>query len=288
MTSTEALSCAGAETDCATALDSIGAASLSLTAGPETEAREEVFRVFDFAAAGAFSASSADAVGADDPAFVFGVVVLAAEVGLETLPAFVFAAPALAVEAFAAPALAVDVFALDVFVVLVLEVVDFVPMDFVPMDFEAVDFDAVDFDPARVDAGVLADDDFDADVEPVDVVSADSASTALDWEALDGAALEVESLDAPAFGLRRRDDCIDAAGSVRAERGVFVSALPSSVFPPEKKTSTGRSLEFASGINAPSPRPRPLFLRSATTYSSIRYFFSGFPIRQGTAGMWVI
>ena len=283
MTSAEALSCAGAESDCATALDSIGAASLSLTAEPETEAGEEVFRVLDFAAAGAFSASSAGAVGADDPAFVFGVVVLAAEVGLETLPAFVFAAPAFAVEAFAAPALAVDVFALDVFVVLVLEVVDFVPVDVVPVDFEAVDFD-----PAGVDADVLADDDFDADVEPVDVVSADSASAALDWETLDDAALEVESLDGPAFGLRRRDDCIDAAGSVRAERGVFVSALPSSVFPPEKKTSTGRSLEFASGINAPSPRPRPLFLRSATTYSSIRYFFSGFPIRQGTAGMWVI
>ncbi|WP_432790188.1 hypothetical protein QYM46_18720 [Brevibacterium sp. K11IcPPYGO002] len=254
----------GAESDCATALDSIGGASLSLTAEPETEAGEEVFRVLDFAAAGAFSASSAGAVGADDPAFVF-------------------AAPALAVEAFAAPALAVDVFALDVFVVLVLEVVDFVPVDVVPVDFEAVDFD-----PAGVDADVLADDDFDADVEPVDVVSADSASAALDWETLDDAALEVESLDGPAFGLRRRDDCIDAAGSVRAERGAFVSALPSSVFPPEKKTSTGRSLEFASGINAPSPRPRPLFLRSATTYSSIRYFFSGFPIRQGTAGMWVI
>lgn len=278
MTSAEALSCAGAESGCATALDSIGAASLSLTAEPETEAGEEVFRVLDFAAAGAFSASSADAVGADDPAFVFGVVVLAAEVGLETLPAFVFAAPALAV----------DVFALDVLVVLVLEVFDFVPVVSVPVVFVPVDFEAVDFDPAGVDAGVLADDDFDADVEPVDVVSADSASAALDWEALDGAALEVESVDAPAFGLRRRDDCIDAAGSVRAERGVFVSALPSSVFPPEKKTSTGRSLEFASGINAPSPRPRPLFLRSATTYSSIRYFFSGFPIRQGPAGMWVI
>lgn len=222
----------------------------------------EVFRVLDFATAGAFSAFSAGAAAADEPDFVFGVVVLPAEVALEPLPPLAFAAPVLAV---------------DVFDVLDLEVVDFVPLV----------FEAVDFDPAEVDADVLADDDFDADVEPVDV-SAVFVSADVDWEALDDAVLEVEVLAGPDFGLRRRDDCIDAAGSVRAERGVFVSAWPSSVLPPEKKTSTGRSLEFASGINAPSPRPRPLFLRSATTYSSIRNFFSGFPIRQGTAGMWVV
>ncbi|UVI36084.1 hypothetical protein [Brevibacterium spongiae] len=93
-----------------------------------------------------------------------------------------------------------------------------------------------------------------------------------------------------AFGLRRREDCMEAAGSVRAVREVFASPsrAASSAFPPEKKTSTGRSLEFASGISAPSPRPRPLFLRSATTYSSIRDFFSGFSVRECTARMWVI
>src|SRR5699024_3598807 len=96
---------------------------------------------------------------------------------------------------------------------------------------------------------------------------------------------------AAAVGLRRRDDCMDAAGSLRAAREVFsfsASPLPSSALLPEKKTSTGRSVEFASGINAPSPRPRPRFLRSATTYSSIRYFLSGFAVGQRAAGMWVI
>ncbi|WP_231488674.1 hypothetical protein [Brevibacterium sp. VCM10] len=234
---------------------------------------EVVFRVLDFAAAGAFSAFSAGAAAADEPDFVFGVVVLPAEVALEPLPPLAVAAPVLAVDVFDVLDLAVDLFD-----VLDLEVVDFVPLV----------FEAVDFDPAEVDADVLADDDFDADVEPVDVVSAVFVSADVDWEAVDDAVLEVEVLAGPDFGLRRRDDCIDAAGSVRAERGVFVSAWPSSVLPPEKKTSTGRSLEFASGINAPSPRPRPLFLRSATTYSSIRNFFSGFPVRQGTAGMWVV
>lgn len=94
----------------------------------------------------------------------------------------------------------------------------------------------------------------------------------------------------PALGLRRREDCIEAAGSVRAVREVFCSPslLPSSPFPPEKKTSTGRSLEFASGISAPRPRPRPLFLRSATTYSSIRDFFCGLSVRECTARMWII
>ncbi|WP_246475815.1 hypothetical protein [Brevibacterium renqingii] len=94
--------------------------------------------------------------------------------------------------------------------------------------------------------------------------------------------------DPPAFVLRRREDCMDAAGSLRAVREVFCSFSVSSPLPPEKNTSTGRSLEFASGINAPSPRPRPRFLRSATTYSSIRDFFSGFSIREGAAGIGVI
>jgi hypothetical protein len=101
----------------------------------------------------------------------------------------------------------------------------------------------------------------------------------------------VDVFEAAAFVLRRRDDCMDAAGSLRAAREVFsfsASPLPSSALLPEKKTSTGRSVEFASGINAPSPRPRPRFLRSATTYSSIRYFLSGFAVGQRAAGMWVI
>lgn len=104
-----------------------------------------------------------------------------------------------------------------------------------------------------------------------------------------GASADV--FEAAAFVLRRRDDCMDAAGSLRAAREVFsfsASPLPSSALLPEKKTSTGRSVEFASGINAPSPRPRPRFLRSATTYSSIRYFLSGFAVGQRAAGMWVI
>src|SRR5699024_7138398 len=85
--------------------------------------------------------------------------------------------------------------------------------------------------------------------------------------------------------------CMDAAGSLRAAREVFsfsASPLPSSALLPEKKTSTGRSVELASGINAPSPRPRPRFLRSATTYSSIRYFLSGLAVGQRGAGMAVI
>lgn len=104
-----------------------------------------------------------------------------------------------------------------------------------------------------------------------------------------GASADV--FEAAAFVLRRRDDCMDAAGSLRAAREVFsfsASPVPSSALLPEKKTSTGRSVEFASGINAPSPRPRPRFLRSATTYSSIRYFLSGFAVGERAAGMWVI
>jgi len=169
--------------------------------------------------------------------------------------------------------------------------------------FVPVDLEAVDFEPAGLDAEVLDDVDDAALVVP-DFVAPAFVAPAFVAPAFEDAVFEAAasvSVSAPevvdgdrvvpdAFGLRRRDDCIDAAGSVREVRDVFVSLsrLPSSEFPPEKNTSTGRSLEFASGINAPSPRPRPLFLRSTTTYSSIRNFFGGFPIGQGTAGMWVI
>src|SRR5699024_11817530 len=90
-----------------------------------------------------------------------------------------------------------------------------------------------------------------------------------------GASADV--FEAAAFVFRRRDDCMDAARSLRAAREVFsfsASPLPSSALLPEKKTATGRSVEVASGINAPSPPPRPRFLRSATAYSSTRYFLT--------------
>lgn len=181
-------------------------------------------------------------------------------------------------------------FAVEAFVPVVLEVAVFVSVDLDAVDLEAVDSEAVDFEPAGLDAEVLDDaalvvPDF---VDPAFEDAVFEAAVSVSVSAPEVA--EVDRVVPEAFGLRRRDDCIDAAGSVRAVRDVFVSLsrLPSSAFPPEKNTSTGRSLEFASGINAPRPRPRPLFLRSTTTYSSIRNFFGGFPIRQGTAGMWVI
>jgi len=197
--------------------------------------------------------------------------------------------------AFCAVAFDAFDFTVDAFVPDVLEVAVFVPVDLDAVDLEAVGSAAVDFEPAALDADALD----DAALVVPEFVAPAFADPAFE-DAVFEAAASV-SVSAPevvdgdrvvpdAFGLRRRDDCIDAAGSVRAVRDIFVSLsrLPSSEFPPEKNTSTGRSLEFASGINAPSPRPRPLFLRSATTYSSIRNFFGGFPIGQGTAGMWVI
>src|SRR5699024_6845935 len=147
------------------------------------------------------------------------------------------------------------------------EPVVFVPAVFVP---------AV-FDPLAVDRVV---DFFVVDADPLALLVAVLSSGA-----------SVDLFEAAAFVLRRRDDCMDAAGSLRAAREVFsfsASPLSSSALLPEKKTSTGRSVEFASGINAPSPRPRPRFLRSATTYSSIRYFLSGFAVGERAAGMWVI
>lgn len=288
---------------------------LSLFVGSETEAWADAFRVLVFAAAGAFSVLSGKAPVDDDSVFVFGVLALAAEDDVEALPPWAFAALDLLVEALAVDALAVDVFA-----VVVLEVDGVDP----------VVLEEVDRDPAGLDAADLAVEVVPvADVELVDFVSAAFDAVAFDVAAFGWVALEEPALDVPdravvdfeeavfeeavfeaaalvsvafsvavaedlvvpaAFGFRRRDDCMEAAGSLRAVRDVFASPsrLPSSVFPPEKKTSTGRSLEFASGINAPSPRPKPLFLRSATTYSSIRNFLSSFPIGQGTAGMWVI
>lgn len=91
------------------------------------------------------------------------------------------------------------------------------------------------------------------------------------------------------FAFRRLEDCIEAAGSVLTARGGEDSASrstardASSEVPPEKKTSTGRSLEFESGIKAPNPRPKPRFLRSATTYSSIGNFLGSFSVRQRAA-----
>ncbi|GGC47187.1 hypothetical protein GCM10010974_31840 [Brevibacterium sediminis] len=259
----------------------------------ETEAEDDVFRVVFFGAADAFCALSTEEAedgpdagrAEEDPAFVFVDVDLApAEVLEEPLPV-----------AFCAVAFDAFDFTVDAFVPDVLEVAVFVPVDLDAVDLEAVGSAAVDFEPAALDAEALD----DAALVVPDFVASAFADPAFE-DAVFEAAASV-SVSAPevvdgdrvvpdAFGLRRRDDCIDAAGSVRAVRDVFVSLsrLPSSEFPPEKKTSTGRSLEFASGINAPSPRPRPLFLRSATTYSSIRNFFGGFPIGQGTAGMWVI
>ncbi|MFE1084864.1 hypothetical protein [Brevibacterium sediminis] len=259
----------------------------------ETEAEDDVFRVVFFVAADAFCALSTEEAedgpdagrAEEDPAFVFVDVDLApAEVLEEPLPV-----------AFCAVAFDAFDFTVDAFVPDVLEVAVFVPVDLDAVDLEAVGSAAVDFEPAALDAEALD----DAALVVPDFVAPAFADPAFE-DAVFEAAASV-SVSAPevvdgdrvvpdAFGLRRRDDCIDAAGSVRAVRDVFVSLsrLPSSEFPPEKNTSTGRSLEFASGINAPSPRPRPLFLRSATTYSSIRNFFGGFPIGQGTAGMWVI
>ncbi|SMX88284.1 hypothetical protein BI49514_02126 [Brevibacterium iodinum ATCC 49514] len=231
--------------------------------------------------------------GAEDPAFVLVDVDLApAEVLEEPLPV-----------AFCAVAFDAFDFAVDAFVPVVLEVAVFVSIDLEAVDLEAVDSEAVDseavdFEPAGLDAEVLDDVDDAPLVVPVfvapDFVAPDFEDAVFEAGAsVSVSAPEVRDVDRvvpDCFGLRRREDCIDAAGSVRAVRDVFVSLsrLPSSEFPPEKNTSTGRSLEFASGINAPSPRPRPLFLRSTTTYSSIRNFFGGFPIGQGTAGMWVI
>lgn len=279
--------------------------SLSLFVGSETEAGADAFRVLVLTAAGAFSVLSGKAPVDDDSVFVVGVLALAAEDDVEALPPWAFAALDLLVDALAVDALGVDVFA-----VVVLEVDGVDP----------VVLEAVDRDPAGLDAADLAVEVVPvADVELVDFVSAAFDAAAFDWVALEEPALDVpdravvdfeetvfeaaalvsvafsvavaEDLVVPAaFGFRRRDDCMEAAGSLRAVRDVFASPsrLPSSVFPPEKKTSTGRSLEFASGINAPSPRPKPLFLRSATTYSSIRNFFSSLPIGQCAAGMWVI
>ena len=282
-----------------------------MIAESEAGTEEDVLRVLVFAAAEAFSVLSAvDAV--DDPAFAFGGVDLAAEAGLEALPPSVFEVLDLAVDGLAVETevLVSGVLAVEVFAFVVLEV----------DDFELGVLEAFDFVPAGLDAFVLADEDLVvADFVPVDfdgaafvpidfdcVVAEDPALAVPDLAAVDfeedvfeadafvsvpvSVAVLVERVVPVAFGLRRREDCIEAAGSVRAVRDVFVSPsrLPSSVLPPEKKTSTGRSLEFASGISAPRPRPKPLFLRSTTTYSSIRNFFSSFPIRQGAAGMWVI
>lgn len=259
-------------------------------AGSETEAGDDVFRVVFVGAADAFSALSTgeaedgpDRGRTEDPAFVFVDVDLAAtEVLEEPLPV-----------AFDA----LD-FAVDAFVPVLLAVAVFVPVDFDAVGLEAVDSEAVGFEPAGLDAEVLDDVDDAALVVPdfVDPAFVDPAFEGAGFEAVASVSVsatvvvDVVRVVPDDFGLRRRDDCIDAAGSVRAVRDVFVSLsrLPSSEFPPEKNTSTGRSFEFASGINAPSPRPRPLFLRSTTTYSSIRNFFGGFPIGEGTAGMWVI
>ncbi|WP_241896942.1 hypothetical protein [Brevibacterium epidermidis] len=283
---------------------------LSLFAESGTAAEDDAFRVLVFAVAGAFSGLSAGTAVEDVSAFAFEPLALAAvDAEEEPLP-LALAAPDLVVDD-----LVVDVFAVDVFAVAVLEA----------DDFEPAVLEVVDFEPAGLDAVVLADEVVPvADAALVDFVSAGFDAAAFDEAAFDWVALEGPALDVPdraavdfdeavfaagafvpaafsdavvvdlvvpaAFGFRRRDDCMEAAGSLRAVRDVFASPsrLPSSVFPPEKKTSTGRSLEFASGINAPSPRPKPLFLRSATTYSSIRNFFSSFSIRQGAAGMWVI
>lgn len=292
LTSTDSLPVGSAELDSADDLAAGVSISPELAAEPETAAEDDVFRVVFFGAADAFSALSAgvaedgpDAGRAEDPAFVFVDVDSApAEVPEEPLP--------VAFDALAFDALD---FAVEAFVPVVLEVAVFVPVDLDAVDLEAVDSEAVDFEPAGLDAEVLDDaalvvPDF-VDPALVDPAFEDAVfEAAVSVSVSAPAVAEVDRVVPEAFGLRRRDDCIDAAGSVRAVRDVFVSLsrLPSSAFPPEKNTSTGRSLEFASGINAPRPRPRPLFLRSTTTYSSIRNFFGGFPIRQGTAGMWVI
>ncbi|MFP3395649.1 hypothetical protein SB749_04840 [Brevibacterium sp. SIMBA_078] len=297
LTSTDSLPVGSAELDSADDLAAGVSISPELAAEPETAAEDDVFRVVFFGAADAFSALSAgvaedgpDAGRAEDPAFVF--------VDVDSAPAEVLEEPLpVAFDALAFDALD---FAVEAFVPVVLEVAVFVPVDLDAVDLEAVDSEAVDseavdFEPAGLDAEVLDPEVLDdaALVVPdfVDPAFEDAvfeAAVSVSVSAPEVA--EVDRVVPEAFGLRRRDDCIDAAGSVRAVRDVFVSLsrLPSSAFPPEKNTSTGRSLEFASGINAPRPRPRPLFLRSTTTYSSIRNFFGGFPIRQGTAGMWVI
>lgn len=280
-----------AELDSADGLAAVASTSPEPVAGSETEAPGVVFRAVFFGAADAFSAlSTADAENepAEDPALALVGFDLAAGVVLEEpLP--------VAFDALAFDALD---FAVEAFDPVVLEVVVFVPVDLDAVDSEAVDLAAVDFEPAGLDAGDLDDVVDAALVVPdfVDLAFVDPVFENAVFEATASASLsapgvvDVDRAVPDAFGLRRRDDCIDAAGSVRAVRDVFVSfsRLPSSEFPPEKNTSTGRSLEFASGINAPRPRPRPLFLRSTTTNSSIRNFFGGFPIRQGTAGMWVI
>lgn len=286
LTSTDSLPFSRAELDSADGLAAVASTSPEPVAGSETEAPGVVFRAVFFGAADAFSAlSTADAEDepAEDPALALVCFDLAAGVVLEEpLP--------VAFDALAFDALAFDAldFAVEAFDPVVLEDVVFVPVDLEAVDFEPAGLDAEVLDDV-VEAALVVPDFVDpAFVDPVfeDAVFEATASVSLSASGV----VDVDRAVPDAFGLRRRDDCIDAAGSVRAVRDVFVSLsrLPSSEFPPEKNTSTGRSLEFASGINAPRPRPRPLFLRSTTTYSSIRNFFGGFPIRQGTAGMWVI
>ena len=234
----------------------------------ESEAGAEgVFRVRVFVAAEAFSGCSA----------MDGAV--------EEEPALFFDAPDFAADGFD-DFVVVDAAGL---VVVVLDAVVFGREEsdadvWAAADLEAADLEDVEFDSAALDCFALEVPAFDvADFDGV--VFAAVFDPVVFVSAAVSDAVVVDFVVPAAFGFRRRDDCIDAAGSVRAVREVFASPslLPSSVLPPEKKTSTGRSLEFASGINAPSPRPRPLFFRSTTTYSSIRNFFSCFPIRQGAA-----
>ncbi|WP_227492507.1 hypothetical protein [Brevibacterium sp. CFH 10365] len=251
------------------------AEAVVLSSDPPTAESEAgaggVFRVRVFVAAEAFSVCSAVDEAVEEPALFFD-------------------APDFAVDDFD-DVVVLDAAVLDVvgLMVVVLDAVVFGREEsdadvWAAEDLEAADFEDVEFDSAALDCFALEVPAFDvADFDGV--VFAAVFEPAVFASAAFSDAVVVDFVVPAAFGFRRRDDCIDAAGSVRAVREVFASPslLPSSVLPPEKKTSTGRSLEFASGINAPSPRPRPLFFRSTTTYSSIRNFFSCFPIRQGAA-----
>ncbi len=190
-----------------------------------------------------------------------------------------FAVLAFAESDFVVPAVfAPVVLAPAVLAPVVLELAVFAPVVLAPVDLApAAAFFAVDSEPPELTAA-----------DPVSFLAGEALAAGISFFA----GLSVDApVEAPALGLRRREDCIEAAGSVRAARGAFGSSalcLASSGSPPEKNTSTGRSLDAASGIKAPNPRPSPRFLRSATIYSSLCDFFGGFLIGQSATGMGVV
>src|SRR5699024_1777477 len=259
---------------------SAGAEDFTLDVGLSATAAEAVDESVVAADEGVFlagvdlaAAEDSAAVVADEEFFTVFVAELCDTVGVVSVVVFLLPAVFVSVLFASAVFLLADGFAVEDFFVVeavaaeVLRVPDFAAVAPEPPAFVPAVFVPAAFVPAVVDRVV---DFFGVDADPLVLLVAVLSSDA-----------SVALCEAAAFVLRRREDCMDAAGSLRAAREVFsfsASPVPSSALLPEKKTSTGRSVEFASGINAPSPRPRPRFLRSATTYSSIRYFLSGFAV----------